>query len=231
MPILEADQGVGKSRTVDVLFAPWFSDDLAELGSKDAAMQTHGAWGIELAELSAMTRSEIERIKAFVSRRTDRYRPAYGRRVIEAPRQSVFVGTTNASEYLKDETGNRRFLPILCRKIDDTAIARDRDQLWAEAVHLYKHDTEWWIDARDADAREQQDMRRETDVWQNPIDEFLEKCEETTVSEILKDCLGIEPARQGRAEQTRVGRCLKTAGWQRFQQRQGGKRRWVHRRG
>jgi predicted P-loop ATPase len=150
--------------------------------------------------------------------------------VIEAPRQSVFVGTTNANEYLKDETGNRRFLPILCRKIDDVAIARDRDQLWAEAVHLYEHDAEWWVDARDTDAREQQEMRRETDTWQEPIDKFLDTCEEVTVSQVLKECLGIELARWTRADQMRVARCLKTAGWQRFQQHQEGKRRWAYKR-
>jgi len=135
VPILEGAQDKGKSTAIEFLFTPWFSDDLAELGTKDAAMQVRVAWGIEIAELASMTRGEIERVKAFITRKVDRFRPSYGRRVIEVPRQSVFIGSTNSDTYLKDETGGRRFWPIRCGgSIDLKAIARDRDQLWAEAV-------------------------------------------------------------------------------------------------
>src|SRR6516165_10953905 len=103
MPILEAPQGKGKSKAIATLFSPWFTDDLAEFGSKDASMQVRAAWCVEVAELAAMTRGEIERVKAFVTRQVDRFRPSYGRRVIEVPRQSVFIGSTNADSYLKDE--------------------------------------------------------------------------------------------------------------------------------
>ena len=126
MPIFEGAQDKGKSTAIDALFSPWFSDDLAELGTKDAAMQVRVAWGIEVAELAAMTRGEIERVKAFITRKVDRFRPSYGRRVIEVPRQSVFWGSTNADTYLKDETGGRRFWPIRCNGIDVQAIKQDR---------------------------------------------------------------------------------------------------------
>ena len=108
-------------------------------------MQVRCAWGIEVAELSAMNRGEVERVKAFITRRIDRFRPSYGRRVIEVPRQSVFFGTTNADTYLKDETGGRRFWPIKCGVIDLKAIRRDRDQIWAEALELYRAGTRWWL--------------------------------------------------------------------------------------
>jgi hypothetical protein len=85
-------------------------------------------------ELASMTRGEIERVKAFITRKVDRFRPSYGRRVIEVPRQSVFIGSTNSDAYLKDETGGRRFWPIRCGNIDLKAIERDRPQLWAEAL-------------------------------------------------------------------------------------------------
>ena len=116
VPILEGAQDKGKSTAIELLFTPWFSDDLAELGTKDAAMQVRVAWGIEIAELASMTRGEIERVKAFITRKVDRFRPSYGRRVIEVPRQSVFIGSTNSEAYLKDETGGRRFWPIRSRQ-------------------------------------------------------------------------------------------------------------------
>jgi predicted P-loop ATPase len=85
MPIFEGLQGIGKSSMAQALYEPWFSDEIADLGSKDAAMQMQGVWMIEIAELDAMSRTEVSKIKAFVSRRTDRFRPPYGRRVAEFP--------------------------------------------------------------------------------------------------------------------------------------------------
>ena len=118
MPIFEGAQGARKSTAVKALFDPWFSDELADLGSKDAAMQTRGVWGIEVSELDAMSRMEVSRIKAFITRTTDRFRPPYGSRIIESPRSCVFWGTTNADGYLKDETGGRRFWPVKIGKIN-----------------------------------------------------------------------------------------------------------------
>jgi predicted P-loop ATPase len=134
VPIIEGRQGLGKSSAARVLFDPWFSDELADLGGKDAAMQTQGMWLIEISELDAMSRSEVSRIKAFISRSTDRFRPPYGSRVIESPRSCVFWGTTNSDAYLKDETGGRRFWPIKAGRINIDALAAARDQLWAENV-------------------------------------------------------------------------------------------------
>ena len=90
--ILEGPQGTLKSTALRTLAEPWFSDEIADLGSKDAAMQARGVWIIELSELDSMSKSEVSRIKAFMSRQVDRFRPSYGRRVIEAPRECVFAG-------------------------------------------------------------------------------------------------------------------------------------------
>ena len=135
VPVLEGPQGKGKSTAIQYLFEPWFSDEIAELGTKDAAMQIRSAWCIELGELSSMTRADIEKVKAFITRKVDRFRPSYGRRVIEVPRQTILVGSTNLDTYLKDETGGRRYWPILCEgelKLAD--IKRDKGQFWAEAL-------------------------------------------------------------------------------------------------
>jgi predicted P-loop ATPase len=203
-----------------MLFEPWFTDDLAEFGSKDASMQVRSAWGIEVAELSAMTRGEIERVKAFITRSTDRFRPSYGRRVIEVLRQAVFFGSTNALEYLKDETGGRRFWPIRCGKIDHDAIARDRDQLWAEAVALYNAREPWWLtdEALLLEAHGQQEERHQDDPWHEFIANYCAAAEDVAVAEIL-EALGIDRARWTQADQNRVARCLVRLGWERYQKR------------
>jgi predicted P-loop ATPase len=218
VPILEGVQDKGKSTAIELLFSPWFSDDLAELGSKDAAMQIRVAWGIEISELASMARGEIDRIKAFITRKVDRFRPSYGRRVIEVPRQSIFIGSTNADSYLKDETGGRRFWPVRCDgKIRLVGIERDRDQLWAEAVALYKSGMPWWF----ADggtilaAREEQADRYIEDPWHESIAKFVRTMPDVSMDEVLTS-LGADRSRWTRGDQMRVAACLKVLGWERY---------------
>jgi predicted P-loop ATPase len=231
VPVLEGAQGIGKSTALKTLFSPWFSDDLADLGTKDASMQVRAAWCIELAELSAMSAAETEKIKSFISRSVDRFRPSYGRHVIEAPRQSVLIGTTNADIYLKDEIGGRRFLPIQCGRIDISAIERCKSQLWAEAVALYQQGCKWWLadDAAAAAAVEEQDSRYLADVWEDKIANFVTTQPDVSVAEVLEGCLGIEPGRWQRSDQMRVGRCLTHLKLIRYQKRDGEKREWRYR--
>ena len=187
IPILEGEQGTFKSSVLDTLFSPWFSDDLAELGSKDAQMQMAGTWCVEIAELASMRRAEVEKVKAFASRRIDRYRPSYGRTVLEAPRQCVCVGTTNAERYLKDETGGRRFLPLHCGRIDLAGVKRDRDQLWAEAVELYRDGAQWWLDPDELQAaRVEQEERFAEDAWADDVAAYVADKDEVSVVAILE---------------------------------------------
>ena len=231
--ILEGPQGIGKSTSLSCLFEPWFSDEIADLGSKDAAMQLSGVWCIELAELSSMTRGEIERVKAFVSRRADRFRPSYGRNVIEVPRQTVFVGTTNSDAYLRDETGGRRFWPVRCKSIKPKLIGCDRDQLWAEAVTLYKAGTPWWLSEKAAVdlAREQQNDRYLDDAWQGAITRYVEAKESVSIDDIFLNVLDmVDKARWGRNELMRIVQCLKAMGWEKYRTPRPG-RQWRYRRG
>jgi putative DNA primase/helicase len=131
--ILEGDQGIKKSTALQKMTEPWFTDEISELGTKDSALQTRGVWVIEIAELDAMKRPDVTRIKSFMSRSVDRFRPPYGRHLIQSPRQCVFAGSVNPGFYLRDETGGRRFWPVRCGQILIDELVRDRNQLWAEA--------------------------------------------------------------------------------------------------
>jgi predicted P-loop ATPase len=239
--ILEGAQGIGKSSAVRILAGDaYFSDQLADMGSKDASMQLRGIWIMELSELDVLNRSEMARTKAFLSLQTERFRLPYGRRVIQVPRQCVFVGTTNSDSWLKDETGGRRFWPVRCHRMNLAALKEDRDQLWAEALHYYRAGEHWWLedDGVLRAAIEEQRGRFIDDVWQEKVIEYAEEeaalpssnpRESASIAEIL--CrLGIETARQDQTAANRVARCLKAAGWEKKRQRLAGEGlRWRYR--
>jgi hypothetical protein len=136
IPVLEGPQGSLKSTLVRTLAGDDnFSDaDILEGDKREQQELCEGVWGYEIQELSGLHKSDVERVKAFASRQVDKARPAYARKVQNRPRTCVFWGTTNAKEYLQDQTGNRRFWSVPIGKIEIDAFRRDRDQLFAEAV-------------------------------------------------------------------------------------------------
>ena len=218
VPILEGKQGTGKSTAIRVLHGnEWFGDALPPMGYKDASDYLKGKWAIELAEMSFQSKADIEQQKAFISRQEERYRPAYGREEVTYSRRCVFWGTTNRDDYLKDETGNRRFWPIKTGKINIEGLRAARDQLWAEAVFHYKHGMDWWLDPTMQDFAEVQNSQRfERDVWEQDVLQWVDdqNIQETTVRDALNGALMITIDKMTQADQRRMRTVLKFVGFE-----------------
>lgn len=167
--IFTGPEGVGKSTLLSKMGGQWFNDSITTTEGKEGMEQLRQAWIIEMGELAGLKRSEVETVKAYLSKRIDIYRAPYGRRTVEYPRQCVFCGTTNESHFLKGDTGNRRFwvidiVPSL-RKHHNwmAALDRDRDQLWAEAVHYYRNGEKLYLDNEMETAARQRQMEYNDD--------------------------------------------------------------------
>lgn len=143
--VLVGPQGIGKSTAGRILGYDWFSDALPPVHSKDASDHLRGVWLVEFGEMATASRSDVEELKAFITRKVERFRPAYGRLEVEYPRRNVFFGTSNRDAFLKDETGNRRFWPVEVTRVDALRLMADRDQLWAEAVHAFDTGHQWHL--------------------------------------------------------------------------------------
>jgi predicted P-loop ATPase len=181
MLILVGTQGIMKSSFLRTLGRGWFSDSFTTVQGKEAFEQLQGAWLIEISELSAFKKSEVEAIKHFVAKQKDTFRPSYARTPEDFPRQNIFFGTTNNLEFLKDPTGNRRFWPVLCeqrpiKKHTFTDLPLEVDQLWAEAVHLYnKGETLYLTKEIEAQARLVQELHSEKDERIGIINDYLDR--------------------------------------------------------
>jgi predicted P-loop ATPase len=226
--VLEGPQGYLKSTVLRVLVDPWFTDDIGEFGTKDAAQQLAGVWIVELSELDSYTRGDVSRAKSFISRATDRFRPPYGTHPIALPRQSIFGGTVNHNEYLRDEAGGRRFWPLACTKIDIAALTADRDQLWAEARERFLANEKWWLDTDElnAEASREQKHRYQPDAWDQKILKHVETLASVTIDDILEKVLNIEVGKWTQSDQNRVARSLRALGWVRRQKQVDGDRAW-----
>jgi len=233
MVVLEGPQGARKSTACAILGGDWFSDNLPNVsnGDKDLSQHMAGKWLIEIGEMASMSKGEADALKAFVTRTTERYRPSYGRKEVIQPRQCVFIGTTNRSAYLRDETGGRRFWPVKVGRIDTDRLARDRDQLFAEAVRRHREGLPWWPDA--AFERQhiapQQDARYEEDAWEETIAGWVDGRSQVTISEVAREALKIETQRIGTIEQRRIAATLERLGWRRGPKNWRGQIPWIRR--
>lgn len=180
--ILVGDQGTYKSTFVKKLGMDWFSDTFTTVQGKESFEQIQGAWIIEIAELSGLKKAEVETIKHYIAKREDSFRPAYGRVVETYKRQCVFFGTTNSKDFLKDPTGNRRFMPIdvhrekVRKSVIDDLTPEEIHQIWAEAYQMYLNDEPLYlVDNESTLAKIEQAKHAESDERRGIIEEYLDK--------------------------------------------------------
>ncbi len=228
--VLEGLQGAGKSSALRCLSLGFFTDEIPLLGTKDAAMQLHGVWIVELGELDALSRADVTAVKSFITRRVDRYRAPWGRHTGDHARQCVFSGTTNQSDYLRDETGNRRWLPVSCSVVRRDELTSVVEQIWAEAIIRYRAGEATYIREPGllAALRDHTSTRYQGDAWTDRVMRNMQGRENTSVPEVLSD-LGIEVGRWTHADSTRVAKILKANGYVRYQSKENGVRTWRYR--
>lgn len=181
MLTIRGRQGLGKSAIIAKLGGEWFSDTFSTMQGKEAYEQVLGVWLMEVGELAGMRKAEAETIKLYISKQSDRFRPAYGRRLQEFPRQCIFIGTTNETQFLRDTTGNRRFWVV------DTPNIPARDMwkeltpetvrlIWAEAVELYRKGEPLYLSKElEAVAREVQESYEEENPKAGIVAEYLDR--------------------------------------------------------
>ena len=227
--ILQGGQGIRKSTFFASLVPDrsWFDDASHNVDDKDASLSVSRAWIMEWSELESVKRSTKGAVKAFLTRQVDRYRPPYGRSIVERPRAAVIVGSTNEEQFLADETGNRRFMILPVEAIDIDAIVRDRDQLWAEAVYRQvSGEPHWlerdqWVEAQ----AERNTIAEHGDPWEERIRWWLEEQDGlhrepgigiyTTPLDIASRCLELTAYQMTKATEMRIAQCLRTIGYKR----------------
>lgn len=218
--VLQGSQGIRKStfwRTLTVN-PDWFDDTITSGNNdKDERLKLRRFWILELAELeSVFKRKEIASLRGFLTTKDDNLRVPYGRSIESFPRTSCFVGSVNPAQFLVDPEGHRRYwiIPVTVDEIPVEKLAEERDRLWAAAVIAYRNGEENRLTKSDEKRNALLNKRHEvSDTWDEAIEAFLEFQSETTVSEILRDCLKIELAKHDRILQMRVAECLKRIGW------------------
>lgn len=227
MLILQGEQGFFKSYWVKALFSrPWTNEQMPDLHSKDASQViANGVWAQEIAELDKILRSDPTTFKDYLTREVDKFRPAYGREVVEAPRQCCFIGNSNDSYILRDPTGERRFWPVrVTRTIPIAEVEAARDRVWGAVMVLARQtDFRHWIDRElDADLLAALEARHGTlaihDAWteSSSIFDYCAGRPYVTAFEVFRwtVCNGSADAlsKYTKTEQRRIGDILRRMG-------------------
>jgi putative DNA primase/helicase len=228
MPILEGSQGAGKSSALAILGSEWFGECHEDFGSKDFVLSLASKWIVEIAEMHAFKKADVDRLKGIITTATDRIRRPYGRETEAVPRQSVFVGTTNRDDWHCDDTGGRRFWPVRCGHINLEWLRNNREQLFAEAVARFKADEPWWEVPVQA-AAEHIHNRRPADPWEVEVSKHLATRSEVSIEEILGSALNVDTHQQQPRDSKRVASILRALGWHNPLKKENGKTRrvWV----
>ncbi|GAK08986.1 virulence-associated E family protein [Geomicrobium sp. JCM 19038] len=181
MPVLTGSQGLGKTTLIQKMGQSWFTNSIESFEGKEAAELLQGMWIVEIGEMSAYSKSDVNTIKGFLSRVEDQYRAAYARKTEKHPRKCVFFGTSNRYDYLKDPTGGRRFWPVdvgVRKPIKSVFSDLDGevDQLWAEAVMNWRLGEQLFLTGElEQEAKLQQESHTEQDPREGIIRDFIKK--------------------------------------------------------
>jgi len=218
--VLVGGQGKLKSTSFSALAAPWFTDQQVLIDKRDSWEMCHRHWVIELGELSSLAKSELEEVKAFVSKRDDTFRSAYARKSRTLPRQFILVGTTNHVEFLRDATGNRRFWPVSIKdkRIDVVWLGQHREQIIAQAAHEVAGGAAWWLDAgEEAMHGELSEEYLEQDAWESAVRDWMESNPDVgkrgaSMSEVLAQACDVEINHQHSGVTRRAASVLRRLG-------------------
>lgn len=182
MATLTGIQGIGKSTLIKKMGDPWYSDTITTVSGKEAYEALQGVWLLEMSELTATRKADVEAVKQFISKQEDTYRMAYAKRTVSYPRQCIFIGTTNDNEFLRDRTGNRRFWVIEVGKysrkksVFDDLNQGEVAQIWAEAKFRYKQKENLYLSGdMEEEALKRQQEHTESNAKAGLIEEYLEK--------------------------------------------------------
>ncbi len=228
MCVFEGPQGILKSSALEVLGGEWYSASHETVGGKDFLQGMRGKWLMEIAELQSFAKADKRAIKNTLSTRNDDYRKSHGRNVKRYPRECIFAGTTNADDWGDDDSGLRRFWPITCGAIQLDHLIDAREQLFAEAVSVFKAGASWW--AMPASASDVQADRQHYDEWTQPILDWITiqpTDSGVTVRDVLINAIKVPLDRIDKGSQMRVSRILRLARWERKKVRDGLQTRWT----
>lgn len=224
MVVLEGTQGCGKSTLVQILGGEHALEGLpnkSDLNHKDVIQSIQGHWLVEIEELAAMRKTDVDSMKAFLSRTSDKARFAYAREAKEYPRQCVFIGTTNDAQYLLDSTGNRRFLPVAVETVYLQQLTEDRDQIWAQATAMWQRrptpqalmlpETLW------DSAREEQAARRLHDPVESKLLLVLATAEQNgqeflSIDDLMEKVFSKMPGQGDQSDVRRLTRAIQAIG-------------------
>ena len=182
VPVLDGDQGIGKSTIVkDLVTSEYYSETLSltDMDDKSGAEKLQGFWAVEIGELAGMKKADIEKVKAFLSTCDDKYRPSYGKVVESHPRQCIIIATVNGERgYLRDITGNRRFWIIKLhqkkQKKTWNFTPEYRAQFWAEAKEIWKSGEKLYLEGDLLEEAEKvQQSAMEVDERVGMVEEYL----------------------------------------------------------
>lgn len=218
--VLEGKQGAGKSTVCRILGGEYFGDSPIDIHNpKDSIQYVHSHWIIEFAEMVSVRKADINKLKQFIVAQEDEARPAYARTAKRFARQSIFIGTINPDSigYLVDDTGNRRFWPVLCGECDTAALRRDRDQLFAEAKTYYEKGEILFLEDDVAMIAEHETRERLVkDPWSVIIFEWIDKhpeVAEVTTEMIYSQVIGGSFMQMNTGHARRIAAALKQCGF------------------